>query len=664
MIRILDTTLRDGSYVVDFQFTSADTSAIAARLDNSGVHYIEVGHGLGLGAGVRPDMLQPEPDEAYLQAAANAVKKARWGMFFIPGIGTIEDIEKAARYGMGFIRVGTNVTEVATSEKYIRRAKELGMEVFANYMKTYAVSPEEVGRFAKISADFGADHVCVVDSAGGMLPEDVVAYIKAIKSSCEVSVGFHGHNNLGLAIANSLAAADAGASIIDTSVRGMGRSSGNTVTEIFLLTLKRKGIDLGINVTSILNLAEKHIDPLVKNYQQVDSIGIISGYAQFHSSFLGKVLKYAGEYRVDPRELIVRVTNVDRVNAPDELLKRLSEELAGEQSNDVERIELKLPVAGTDQQGLTGIADAARKAASEASSVGKKWFRTSVFNLVQPVRPGNKSFVSGAIHNGHNYIVASGEASGASDAGLMASAVDGLVDIIFCDTDLKNTDSADWIGAVRVAVRKSRLLEYSDTLAWAKTTVLLFQQLKSDRASAVCVYGKNNLAQRVKELLRGSLHTVVSDSDSLTDLTETILILCEPVSPAVDLRKEFKPVFVIDAWLGSLNTERSTELLAHQIPFYRIDMAPIVQAEITAASGMYNVVHVLAGSTEVNGIEIVSGGVIARRGAVVVDEFRSPSKVFGVADGRGFLIPKNELTGQDRENLERVNQYILTLAVN
>ncbi len=453
-MKILDTTLRDGSYVIDFQFTSRDTAIIATCLDKAGVHYIELGHGLGLGASRLDGMRQPDPDESYLEAAGAVVKHNKWGMFFIPGIGNVEDIELAARYGMKFIRIGTNVTEIERSESFIRRAKELGMEVFANYMKTYASSPEDVAERAILSALYGADHVCIVDSAGGMLPEDVAAYVRAIKQRSDVAINFHGHNNLGLAIANSLSALDAGASVIDTSIRGMGRSAGNAVTEIFLLTLKRKGIELGIDVTAILDIAEKHIDPLLKNHQQVDSIGVISGYAQFHSSFLGKILDYATRYRIDPRELIVRVANVDRVNAPDDLLSRLSQELADEQKGGVQRIFVELPEAlkGKTSNDLTGQTEIV---VSQAVSLSRKLAKSSVFNLAQVIRKGACSFVSPVIHEGSQYIVASGEASDIADAVKIAEALEGTVDYLLLDTELKNEESHKWVSAVANALKKN-----------------------------------------------------------------------------------------------------------------------------------------------------------------------------------------------------------------
>lgn len=323
-MKILDTTLRDGSYVIDFKFDASQTHAIAKSIDDAGFPYIEVGHGLGLGATELPDIKGICSDEAWLEASSSAITKNQWGMFFIPGIGTFADIDLAYKYNIDFIRIGANVDSYSKAEPYIRYAKEKGILVFANFMKTYALSYEEVGKIAAMAANFGADINCIVDSAGAMLPADVEGYIKAIRSETDAQVAFHGHNNLGLANINSIRAYELGADVIDTSIRGMGRSAGNTVTEIFLLTLQRMGVDLGYDIYKIMDIAEKHIDPLTEGYRQVDSESILAGYAKFHSSFSPIINRISKQYQVDPRRLIVELCKVDCLNAEEGLVTKIA----------------------------------------------------------------------------------------------------------------------------------------------------------------------------------------------------------------------------------------------------------------------------------------------------------------------------------------------------
>jgi 4-hydroxy-2-oxovalerate aldolase len=228
---------------------------------------------------------------------------------------------------MDFIRIGANVDTYEKAEPYIRYAKEKDLFVCANFMKTYALSYDLVGKTAAMASSFGVDLNCIVDSAGAMLPKDVEGYVNAIRNESDKQIGFHGHNNLGLANINSIRAFELGVDIIDTSLRGMGRSAGNTVTEIFLLTLKRMGIDLGYDVFQVLDISEKYIDHLMSGYRQVDSESILSGYAKFHSSFAPLIHKISRIYNIDPRKLIVELCKVDCINAEEELVINIAQNL-------------------------------------------------------------------------------------------------------------------------------------------------------------------------------------------------------------------------------------------------------------------------------------------------------------------------------------------------
>ena len=326
-MKILDTTLRDGSYVIDFKFDFETTYNLAKSLDNAGFPYIETGHGLGLGATEKLEMKGACTDEQWLEATASAVKKNKWGMFFIPGIGNKLHIDLACKYGMNFIRVGANVNEYHRAEEFIRYAKDKGLFVFANYMKTYGLGYEEVGRIAGLTSEWVVDLNCIVDSAGCMLTDDIDGYVNAIRNNTDVQIGFHGHNNLGMANILSLRAAELGVDVIDTSLRGMGRSAGNTVTEIFLLTLKRKSIDLGYDIFELMDIAEKYIDPLMKGYTQVDSYSILSGYSKFHSSFTPRLEKISQKYNVDMRKLIVAICKENIIDAPEDSLERIAKKM-------------------------------------------------------------------------------------------------------------------------------------------------------------------------------------------------------------------------------------------------------------------------------------------------------------------------------------------------
>lgn len=328
-MRILDTTLRDGSYVINFQFSAQDTKDLASELDAAGIDLIEIGHGVGIGGSVKGHGLSRETDRTYMQAAAQSIKRAKWGMFAIPGICELADLDSAAAEGMGFIRIGVSVDKVMTARPFIEKAKSLGMLAAVNFMKSYVKPPEEFAQRAKDAAEFGADLVYVVDSAGSMTPQMVRDYVQATKAATNVSLGFHGHNNLGLAMANALEALSLGCDVIDCSLQGMGRSAGNTMTEHFVGLLDRLEIKHSYDFFRLLDAAENLVRPRLEVVGH-DTVDLICGYAGFHSSYMNVIRDAALSHDVDPRKLIVAVCSRSQADAPKDIVDELAAKIASE----------------------------------------------------------------------------------------------------------------------------------------------------------------------------------------------------------------------------------------------------------------------------------------------------------------------------------------------
>jgi 4-hydroxy-2-oxovalerate aldolase len=325
-VNVLDNTLRDGSYAVDFSFTAADTAAICAGLEEAGVGYIEVGHGAGLGATARNIFPAAASDVEYLVAARSALTSSRFGMFCNPAIATLDDIDLAVDHGMDFIRVGIDVTAVVETRRYIARARERGLFTCANLMKSYAVPAEAFAEAAALAESFGADVVYLVDSAGCMFPEDVGAYLDALRQRSQVPFGFHGHDNLGVAVYNSLFAADQGATFVDGSLQGLGRRPGNAATELLAAGLDKRGYDTGIDVLRLLRVGEETTRHLL-GPAGIEALDVVSGYAGFHSNFLPRVLAAAEEYDVDPAPIMIELCEIDRCSVRDEDLRRIADRL-------------------------------------------------------------------------------------------------------------------------------------------------------------------------------------------------------------------------------------------------------------------------------------------------------------------------------------------------
>lgn len=325
-INIIETTLRDGSYAVSFSFTATDTSEICRNLENAGFDYIEIGHGVGLNANNSGYPIAAQSDEEYMIAAKKALKKAKYGMFCIPGIARLEDIDLAAKHNMGFIRIGTNVTEIEKSEQFIKRAKKHDMFVCANFMKSYATTPKEFAEKVRLSEKFGADMIYIVDSAGGMFPQDLQRYYRAIRKISNIPLGFHGHDNLALAIGNNLEAIKMGITFIDSSLQGLGRSGGNASTEVLIAVLLKLGYKLKIDFLKVLEIGQKYINPLI-NVRGRLLLDIVAGYADFHSSYMHYIHKYAAKYNINPALLIIEITKINKIDVDEEVLDKVARQI-------------------------------------------------------------------------------------------------------------------------------------------------------------------------------------------------------------------------------------------------------------------------------------------------------------------------------------------------
>ena len=327
MFDILDCTLRDGSYVNKFQFTAQDTRFLCKKNEEAGIQYIEIGHGMGMGAyRMGNDFEAAATDEEYLKAASETVTRSKFGMFCIPGIATLDDIDLAHSMRMDFIRIGTNLADVEKSAPFVERAKKFDMFVCTNFMKSYASLPDVFVEKAKLSKSYGSDLIYLVDSAGGMMPDEVENYIKSLKDNVDIEFGFHGHNNLGLAIANSLLSYRMGARFVDCSLQGFGRGGGNAPLEQMVLILSRMGVDQGFDYLKILDVGFDFIQPLLL-HAGLNPIDVISGFSLFHSSYMPIIRKFSSKYSVDPRQLIIELCKKNLIDAPPELVEHIASHL-------------------------------------------------------------------------------------------------------------------------------------------------------------------------------------------------------------------------------------------------------------------------------------------------------------------------------------------------
>lgn len=334
--QILDTTIRDGSYAVNFKFTRTDVRNIVSKLVRLGIKYIEIGHGMGLNASSPERGQSLYSDVEYIDAARQSSEDSLLGVFCIPGIARMEDLKMASDHGISFVRIGVTVDNVAAAIPYVEYAREVGLMVMVNFMKSYASNPEDFAYSSRIAHEHGAEFVYLVDSAGCMLPDEVEHFYIATKAGCPtLKIGFHEHNNIGMAVANSLKCVELGFDLIDTSFQGLGRSIGNTSTEMFVMALKRKYGDdvIDMDIPRLLEygyVALKDISDRNLN----NPLELVCGYTGFHSSFLPQIYKCCSEVGVDPLRLIIAYTAEDKVSINKDRLYEVAKQLPKDDVDD------------------------------------------------------------------------------------------------------------------------------------------------------------------------------------------------------------------------------------------------------------------------------------------------------------------------------------------
>ncbi len=306
-IHVIDTTLRDGSHAVSHSYSPEQVRTIATQLDESGVFLIEVSHGDGISGSSYNYGFNKYPELDLIAAAADCVKTAKLGVLLLPGIGTVADLKQVRALGASAVRVATHVTEADISAQHISAAKELGMFTAGFLMMAHMAPPAKIAEQAKLMESYGADYINIADSAGYLLPEDVAARIQAVRETVSIPVGFHAHNNLGLAIANSLAAIDSGASYVDATLRGLGAGAGNAQLEVLAGVLQRRGLDTGLDFYHLMDVAEDVVEPLMQRPQVIRNAPLMLGYAGVYSSFLLHVYRAAERFQVDARDLLVEI---------------------------------------------------------------------------------------------------------------------------------------------------------------------------------------------------------------------------------------------------------------------------------------------------------------------------------------------------------------------
>lgn len=327
-VLVTDSTLRDGNHAVGHQLTAQDVADYCRAAEAAKVPIVEVGHGNGLGASSLQVGLGAASDEDLLTTARKHLVNSKLGIHVIPGFATIQrDLGPALDRGVDVVRVASHCTEADITERHIGFCRDRGKTVFGVLMMSHMVESSGLCEEAKKMEAYGAEAVIIMDSAGNYLPGDVTERVSRLKESLGVPVGFHAHNNLGMAIANTVAAIRAGASLVDGSIRGFGAGAGNAQLEVLVAVLERLGIVSGIDLYKILDAGDLAESKFIREIPVIKSLSIVSGLSGVFSGFAKPVARVASEQGVDARDVFFELGRRRAVAGQEDLILEVVKEM-------------------------------------------------------------------------------------------------------------------------------------------------------------------------------------------------------------------------------------------------------------------------------------------------------------------------------------------------
>jgi 4-hydroxy 2-oxovalerate aldolase len=329
-VRIVDTTLRDGSHAVAHQFAETEIRDTVRALDAAGVEVIEVTHGDGLGGSSFNYGFSHTDELTLIAAAREEATQAKIAVLLVPGIGTVRHLKRARDAGADMVRIATHCTEADVSPQHFAAARNLGMETAGFLMMAHRTSPEDLAKQARIMVDAGCQVPYVTDSAGALLMHEAKARFEALLAEVgdEAWVGYHGHQNLSFGVANSVIGQELGVRYIDGSLCALGAGAGNSPTEVLAAVFDRLGVDTGLDVMGLLHAAEDVVRPYLNRWPKMDRNAIVQGWAGVYSSFLLHAETAAERYKVPAHDILRRCGELGLVGGQEDMIIDVAVQLA------------------------------------------------------------------------------------------------------------------------------------------------------------------------------------------------------------------------------------------------------------------------------------------------------------------------------------------------
>ncbi|KAB2532911.1 4-hyroxy-2-oxovalerate aldolase [Salipiger aestuarii] len=327
-----DMCLRDGMHAKREQISVEQMVEIATALDRANVPMLQVTHGAGLGGNSIQHGRALASNAEYISAVAEKMTQATVSVLLIPGLGTMHELDEAYAAGARSVHVATHSTEADTSPQHIAHARKLGMDTTGFLMMAHLNDAAGLVEQGKLMESYGAQTIYVTDSAGYMLTDDVTDAITRLRDALnpETEIGFHGHHNLGLGVANSIAAIAAGASRIDASVAGLGAGAGNAPLEVLAAVCDRMGIVSGVDTFALMDMAEEIIVPLMDHVVRVDRESLTLGFAGVYSTFLLPAKRASARFGVPARDILIELGRQKMIGGQEDMIQDTAMTMARE----------------------------------------------------------------------------------------------------------------------------------------------------------------------------------------------------------------------------------------------------------------------------------------------------------------------------------------------
>ena len=317
---------------IKHQLTEEQIRDYCLAMDDAGVDAIIVGHGNGLGASSLQVGLSRLTDHAMLSTARRYLHQTKLGAYMIPGFGTIRDqLIPAIDDGVDLFKIGCHCTEADTTRSHIEYLSNNEKEVYGILMMYHMASPEKLLEETRKMQSYGAKGVILMDSAGASTIEMVKRTISTLYNGLDIRVGFHSHNNMGMAVATMYTAIQEGASIVDGTIAGFGAGAGNCQLEALVALLQKCGIQTDADLYKMLDCSETVMPGIMGHQASPDPISIVSGQAGVFSAFKIHVLRAAKNFGVDPRDIFMEVGRRKAVAGQEDIIVEVAQALKHKQ---------------------------------------------------------------------------------------------------------------------------------------------------------------------------------------------------------------------------------------------------------------------------------------------------------------------------------------------